>query len=53
MVNYPIHVQERFARLLQQRAEQSHKAKVAEATKSGKSTQVEDENTEVRPEQGR
>jgi hypothetical protein len=52
MVNYSIHVQERFARLLQQRADQSQKAKVAKA-KSGKSTQVEDENTEVRPEQGR
>jgi hypothetical protein len=29
---YPVHVQERFARLLKQRADQSRKAKVAPAT---------------------
>jgi hypothetical protein len=40
MINYPLHVQERFTRLLQQRAAQSQKAKVAEPTKLGKLAQA-------------
>ena len=51
MINYPLHVQERFARLLQQRAAQSQKGKVAEATKLGNLAQVEGDDTEVSPEQ--
>jgi hypothetical protein len=40
MIVYPLHVQERFARLLHQRADQSLKAKVAAAPNLGKATDV-------------
>jgi hypothetical protein len=45
---YPVHVQERFARLLKQRADQSRKAKVAPAT-LGKVPQAEDAQTTPPP----
>ena len=42
MTYYPLHVQERFARLLRQRADQSGKEKFASTTDSSKMVRAED-----------
>lgn len=40
MIKYPLHLEERFARLLQERAAQLQNAKLAVTTNSGKLAQV-------------